>query len=165
MRYLLLGAVALAVVACGGASSTHDAASSVRDSPPLARQARELVAFQRNGGLAATLDTVTVRADGSTRSDKRYGGAGRHYDDFRLDPALLRRLRAALAGLPAHLPSAGSGDRDGDTYLLRYGGRTYWARQGAVPAPLRPAVDALSAIADGAGRSGRVTSVRQAPSA
>ena len=165
MRYLLLGAVALAVAACGGASKTDVVTSSARHGAHSARQPRELVAFQRNGGLAATLDTVTVRADGSTRSDKRYGGAGRRYDDFRLDPALLRRLRAALARLPARQPSAGSGDRDGDTYLLRYGGRTYWARQGAVPAAMRPAVAALAAIADGAGRSGRVATVRQAPSA
>jgi hypothetical protein len=161
MRYLLLGVVALAVAACG-ASKTHDVTSSTQH---RARPARELVAFQRNGGLAATLDTVTVRADGSTRSDKRYGGAGRRYADFHLDPALLHRLRAALAHLPARLPQAGSGDRNGDTYLLRYGGRTYSARQGAVPAVLRPAVDALAAIADGAGRGGRVTTVRQAPSA
>jgi hypothetical protein len=156
MRYLLLGLLTLAVAACGGASSTHRAA-------PAARQARELVAFQRNGGLAATLDTVTVRADGHTRSDKRYGGAGRHYDDFRLSPALLRRLRGALARLPARLPQAGGGDRGGDTYLLRYGGRTYWARQGAVPTVMRPVVAALGAIADGGWRSGSVHSVRQAP--
>jgi hypothetical protein len=156
MRYLLLGVVAVALAACGGASSTKRPAQPARHAP-------ELVAFQRNGGLAATLDTVTVRADGSTRSDKRYGGAGRHYDDFRLAPTLLRRLRAALARLPARLPRAANGDRDGETYLLRYGGRTYWARQGAVPAILRPAVAALASIADGAGRAGRVRSVRQAP--
>jgi hypothetical protein len=122
------------------------------------------VAFQRNGGLAATLDTVTVRADGTTRSDKRYGGAGRRYVDFRLRPTLLRRLRVALGRLPRRLPEGGSGDRAGDTYLVRYRGRTYWARQGAVPAVLRPAVATLSSIADGAGRAGRVTEVRQAPS-
>ena len=38
--------------------------------------ASELVNYQRNGGFAATLDTVRVRIDGA-RSDKRYGGAGR----------------------------------------------------------------------------------------
>ncbi len=153
MRYLLLGVVAAAVAACGGASST----------PKPARQAPELVAFQRNGGFTATLDTVTVRTDGSTRADKRYGGAGRRYDDFHLRPALLVRLRAALARLPAKLPRVGLGDRTGATYLLRYRGRTYAARQGAVPVALRPAVSTLDAIADGAGRSGRVHHVKQAP--
>jgi hypothetical protein len=153
MRYLLLAVMAAALAACGANARA----------PHAARPAPELVAFQRNGGLAATLDTVTVRADGSTRSDKRYGGAGRHYDDFRLSPASMARLRAALARLPTRLARAGDGDRDGESYLLRYGGRTYWARQGAVPASLRPAVAALASIADGGGRSGHVRSVRQAP--
>ena len=142
--------------ACGATKSERHAAS--------AHRSRELVAFQRNGGLAATLDTVTVRADGTTRSDKRYGGAGRRYVDFRLRPALLHRLRVALARLPARLPRAGRGDRAGESYLVRYRGRTYWARQGAVPTVLRAAVATLASIADGAGRAGRVTEVRQAPS-
>jgi hypothetical protein len=98
------------------------------------------------------------------RVAKRYGGAGRRYVDFRLQPALLRRLRAALARLPARLPRVGRGDRVGETYLLRYRGRTYWARQGAVPPVLRPTVATLASIADGAGRAGRVTEIRQAPS-
>jgi hypothetical protein len=156
MRYLLLGALALAVTACGGSAPAHH-------DPAPPRQAPELVAFQRNGGFTATLDTVTVRTDGSTRADKRYGGAGRRYDDFRLRPTLLARLRAALARLPAKLPRVGEGDPTGATYLLRYRGRTYAARQGAVPSALRPAVAALDAIADGAGRSGRVHHVKQAP--
>jgi hypothetical protein len=156
MRYLLLGVVAATAAACGGASSTPKPAQP-------ARQAPELVAFQRNGGFTATLDTVTVRTDGSTRADKRYGGAGRRYDDFHLRPALLARLRAALARLPAKLPRVGVGDRTGATYLLRYRGRTYAARQGAVPVALRQAVSTLDAIADGAGRSGHVHHVKQAP--
>jgi hypothetical protein len=151
-------AILLAFGACGGSKPkpVSDAADVHRSS--------ELVAFQRNGGLAATLDTVTVRIDGTTRSDKRHGGAGRRYVDFRLRRALLARLRAALARLPARLPRTGRGDRAGETYLLRYRGRTYWARQGAVPSVLRPAVATLASIADGAGRAGRATEVRQAPS-
>jgi hypothetical protein len=156
MRYLLLGALAVTIAACGGSAPAHH-------DPAPPRQAPELVAFQRNGGFTATLDTVTVRTDGSTRADKRYGGAGRRYDDFRLRPALFAHLRAALARLPAKLPRVGEGDRTGATYLLRYRGRTYAARQGAVPAALRPAVATLDSIADGAGRSGRVHHVKQAP--
>jgi hypothetical protein len=156
MRYLVPGALVVALAGCGGASSSR---------PPSqpAPRVPELVAFQRNGGLAATLDTVTVRADGSTRADKRYGGAGRRYTDFQLRPTLFARLRAALAQLPARLPRTGPGQPKGNTYLLRYRGRTYAARQGAVPAVLRGAIAMLDAIADGAGRSGHVKQVRQSP--
>lgn len=155
MRYLLPMAVAVALAGCGGGSE--------RQAPPPPRPAAELVNFQRNGGLAATLDTVTVHTDATTRADKRYGGAGRRFDDFRLSPAVMTRLRAALGRLPARAPAVREGMRLGATYLLRYRGRTYVARQGGVPAALRPAVATLDAIADGTGRGGSVHHVTQAP--
>jgi hypothetical protein len=154
-----MGLVAM-LAGCGSASkpapATHGGAA--------AQHAAELVNYQRNGGLAATLDTVTVRTDGATRADKRYGGAGRRFDDFRLSAPVMARLRAALDRLPADAPAVGDGLRAGATYLLRYRGVTYVAKQGAVPAALRPAVSTLDAIADGAGRGGRVHHVTQAPS-
>jgi hypothetical protein len=155
MRYLLVLALAIAVTGCGGARS--------KPRTPAAHHATELVNFQRNGGLAATLDTVTVHSDGATRTDKRYGGAGRRYDDFRLSAAVMARLRAALERLPARAPAVGDGTRMGATYLLRYHGRTYVAREGAVPAALRPAVSTLRSIIQGRGRGGPVHSVTQAP--
>src|SRR4051794_4032443 len=112
------------VAGCGGASKPAPAARS----DAVAPRAAELVNYQRNGGLAATLDTVTVRADGATRADKRYGGAGRRFDDFRLSAPVMARLRAALARLPARSPAVGDGMRAGATYLLRYRGVTYVAR-------------------------------------
>jgi hypothetical protein len=163
MRYLLPIALLVALAGCGGSEKPAAPPRSDAAAPPRPAQAAELVNYQRNGGLAATLDTVRVRADGSTRSDKRYGGAGRRFDDFRLSAAAMARLRAALRRLPAREPAVGDGVRLGATYLLRYRGRTYVAKEGAVPAALRPAVDALDAIADGGGRSGRVHQVTQAP--
>jgi hypothetical protein len=166
MRYLLAAAVATLLAGCGGAS-TSDAgprAASHAGAPARPRQAAELVNYQRNGGFAATLDTVTVRIDGSTRADKRYGGAGRRFDDFHLSAPVMARLRVALHRLPARIPAVGDGMRAGSTYLLRYDGRTYVAKQGAVPPALRAAVGTLDAIADGAGRAGRVHHVTQAPS-
>jgi hypothetical protein len=160
MRYLL--AIALVAVLAGCGSASKPAAAPRRHA--VAPRAGELVNYQRNGGLAATLDTVSVRTDGSTRADKRYGGAGRRFDDFRLSPPVMARLRAALRRLPARIPAVGDGLRAGATYLVRYRGRTYVARQGAVPATLRPAVATLDAIADGAGRGGPVHHVTQAPS-
>ena len=160
MRYLLAIALAAVLAGCGSASKPATPARGHAATP----RAAELVNYQRNGGLAATLDTVTVRADGSTRADKRYGGAGRRFDDFRLSAPVMARLRAALGRLPARSPAVGDGMRAGATYLLRYRGVTYVARQGAVPAALRPAIGTLDAIADGAGRGGPVHHVTQAPS-
>jgi uncharacterized protein YceK len=160
VRYLLAIALAAVLAGCGSASKP---AAPTRGHAATPRAA-ELVNYQRNGGLAATLDTVTVRTDGSTRADKRYGGAGRRFDDFRLSAPVMARLRAALGRLPAREPAVGDGLRAGATYLLRYRGITYVAKQGAVPAALRPAVATLDAIADGAGRAGPVHHVTQAPS-
>jgi hypothetical protein len=155
MRYLLLMALLIALAGCGSTSEHH--------APAQAHRAAELVNYQRNGGLAATLDTVSVRSDGTTRADKRYGGAGRRFDDFRLSATAMARLRTALERLPSRAPAVGTGVRLGATYLLRYRGRTYVAKQGAVPAALRPAVATLDAIADGGGRGGPVHHVTQAP--
>jgi hypothetical protein len=160
VRYVPIVLVVV-LAGCGAGDARHG--STTPHAPPQRPRSPELVAFQRNGGFTATLDTVTVRADGSTRSDKRYGGAGRRYDDFHLRAATLRRLRSALARLPRRIPEVGTGDRTGETYLLRYHGRTYAARSGAVPADLRAAIDTLAAIADGAGRGGAVHEVNQAP--
>jgi hypothetical protein len=156
VRYLLFALVLATLVGCGGGAE--------RVSQRPTHRAPVLVTFQRNGGMVATLDAVLVRADGWTRSDKRYGGAGRRYEDFRLGADTLRGLRAALARLPARPPERRGGSARGASYLLRYRGLTYFARDGAVPRALRPAVRALQAIVDGAGRSGRVREVRQAPS-
>jgi hypothetical protein len=163
MRYLLAAVLTAVLAGCGGAAKPAAPGASGAGAPARARQAPKLVNYQRNGGFAATLDTVTVRIDGSTRTDKRYGGAGRRFDDFRLSAPVMARLRAALERLPARIPAVREGMRAGATYLLRYRGRTYVARQGAVPAILRPAVGTLDAIADGGGRDGPVHHVTQAP--
>lgn len=159
MRYLLAVVATVVLVGCGGGAPT------VTTSPPAKRatpRATVLVSGQRNGGaLSATLDAVLVRADGWTRLDKRHGGAGRRYDDFRLRADAMRRLRAALARLPARPPRDAAATGRGASYLLRYRGMTYYAVADAVPRALRPAIDALQDIIDGGGRSGRVREVHQ----
>jgi hypothetical protein len=85
------------------------------------------------------------------------------YEDFRLGAAVMGRVRAALERLPARVPAVGDDTRVGATCLLRYRGRTYVAREGAVPAALRPAVSTLRAIVEGGGRGGPVHSIAQAP--
>src|SRR5512133_3552628 len=121
MRYLLAAALAALMAGCGGASkpaasTTSDtAAPAASDAAAPARhsQAPERVNYQRNGGVAATLDTVTVRNDGGTRADKRYGGAGRRFDDFRRSAPVMARLRVALDRMPTRIPAVGDGMRAG----------------------------------------------------
>jgi hypothetical protein len=159
VRYLLTVAATAVLVGCGGGAAT------VTTSPPAKRataRAPVLVSGQRNGGaLSATLDAVLVRTDGWTRLDKRHGGAGRRYDDFRLRADAMRRLRAALERLPARPPHDAAATGRGASYLLRYRGITYYAVADAVPRALRPAIDALQDIIDGGGRPGRVREVHQ----
>jgi hypothetical protein len=163
VRYLLLAAIVGALVGCGGSGSGGSTGSAAGAAAKrAAKRAPVLVSGQRNGGaLSATLDAVLVRADGWTRLDKRHGGAGRRYDDFRLRADAMRRLRAALARLPARPPHDSAATGRGASYLLRYRGMTYYAVADAVPRALRPAIDALQDIIDGGGRSAGVHEVHQ----
>ena len=45
------------------------------------RKASPLVYFQRQGEAGATLDTITVRADGTATLQKRHGGAGGRFKE------------------------------------------------------------------------------------
>ena len=142
---------------CGGASKQTASA-------PRAAAAAELVNYQRNGGLAATLDTVSVRADGATRADKRYGGAGRRFDDFRLSATVdgapaRRRWSACRAARP---PSAPASAWARPTSCATAGAPT-WPSRAPCPPPCVAAVATLDAIADGGGRGGPVHHVTQAP--
>ena len=145
----VLLSLVLALAACGG----KDRRSTTGTAAPPNRPKPVLVDFQRNGGLAATLDHLRVYRDGTAVLDKRYGGAGRRTTPIRLRPAVLARLRTALDHLPDRLAVARGGTRNGATYLLRSGPRTLAAAEGAVPAGAAPAFTLLNAITDGSGRA------------
>jgi hypothetical protein len=117
------------------------------------KQAPVLVFFQRQGAGGATLDTFTVRRDGSGRLEKRYGGAGGRFKDLELRRGALPRLRAALTKLPrsGSTLTRGSPPPGGAQYLLRYRGRTFTAREGGVATRARPAVRILDGFIDGIG--------------
>jgi hypothetical protein len=145
VRYLPLFALVCLLAACGSEAGPPRSTAGHR--------APQLVFFQRNGGLAATLDTVTVRRDGAAHQEKRYGGAGGRFEDYRLSAAMLARVRAGLArAAPATAGQGGPGREHGATYLLRFDGRAYTVHEGGVPQALRPVVAALEDVLDGLGR-------------
>ena len=125
-------------------------------------KASTVVFFQRQGAGGATLDTITVRADGSATREKRYGGAGGRFTELRLRPGRPARLRRALKRLPpgGSTLTRGSPPPGGARYLLRYGGRTLAGRQGAIAASARPAVRMLDGFIDGIGVRTVQTSAR-----
>jgi hypothetical protein len=122
--------------------------------PPAAgkRQAATLLTVQRNGGKTATLDLLTVRRDGSAELDKRYGGAGRRRDTFRITKARMAQIRRGLRALPRRSSSDASARKGSVTFLLRFGGRDHVAQLGALSALERPLIRALDGVIAGKGR-------------
>src|SRR5829696_5534070 len=154
--------LAALLAGCGGGDGGPKASRTPAPAAPTATatakgpsgsKAPVLVFFQRQGAGGATLDTFTVRRDGSARLEKRYGGAGGRFKDLELRPGVLPRLRVALAKLPRSGPTLteGSPPPGGAQYLLRYRGRTFTAREGGVVARARPAVRILDGFIDGIG--------------
>lgn len=136
-----------ATVPGGGPSGGGTGAPSVPPSPAPAATA-QLVQFSRQGGLAGDSEQLSVRDDGAftlnrlkPRPTLRTGT---------LTAAELTNLRQVLsaAGIP-QLPKQETGGHTADayTYTVAYGGNRIVAQEGAVAAQLRPAIDALSAIA------------------
>jgi hypothetical protein len=136
----------------GAAGSTH--AANVG-------KPAEVVYFQRQGAAGATLDTISVRADGSIRLQKRYGGAGGRYTDLQMKPGQMPRLQRALGRLPhSSTITRGSPLRGGAQYLLRLDGRTITGRAGGIAPAARPAVRMLDGYIDGVGVTQGKTAVR-----
>jgi len=158
-------AVATMLAGCGGngpadapAPTRTPAAAGTAQSAPAASEApaakaAELVYFQRQGEGGATLDTVSVRVDGTATYDRRHGGAGGRFKELVLRRGQLARVRRALAALPKQGSSLtrGSPPPGGAQYLLRYGGRTLTGRQGGIAPSARPAVRLLDGYLQGDG--------------
>jgi hypothetical protein len=117
-----------------------------------ARQAPILVFFQRQGAAGATLDTFTIRTDGTARLEKRYGGAGGRFQDLELKPGQLPKLRRELARLPRGSSlERGAPPAEGANYLMRYRGQTLTGRAGGITPAARAAVRRLDGYIDGIG--------------
>jgi hypothetical protein len=109
-----------------------------------------VVFFQRQGAAGATLDTITVRSDGTVEHDMRYGGAGGRFRELVLRDGVLARVRRALAKLPRG-DSLGVGKPGGAQYLMRYDGRTLTGLAGGIKPAAKPAVHLLDNLIDGIG--------------
>jgi hypothetical protein len=163
---MVLAVSAAALLAgCGGSGGSGDGHATTTTARVAATPAptrsprvgepkpRTLVFFQRQGAGGATLDTVTVRTDGTARHEKRYGGAGGRFRDLVVRRALLPKLRRALARLPRHgsTLTRGSPPPGGASYLVRVGRRTFTGRAGAIAHRARPSVRLLDGFIDGIG--------------
>lgn len=130
----------------GVAGSTHAAGIGKE------RKARELAFFQRQGLAGATLDTISVRADGTATHEMRHGGAGGRFREYVLRKDVLPRLRRALAKLPSDgTITRGSPPPGGANYLIRFDGHTVTGRAGGIEPAARPAVRLLEGLIDGVG--------------
>lgn len=157
VRQLVTIACLALIAGCGDSSPTPSRpASTPTPAPaagaPEAPKASELVFFQRQGAAGATLDTLSVREDGSVTLQKRYGGAGGRFKELRLRGGQLAALRRELAGLArGDTLTTGSPPPGGANYLLRLNGRTITGRQGGLAHSARPAVERLNGYIDGIG--------------
>jgi hypothetical protein len=150
----ILASVLLMLAGCGDSSGPAASRTTAPSAPPAAKPAAPtLVFFQRQGAGGATLDTFTVRRDGTARLEKRYGGAGGRFKDLVLRAGVMPELRRALARLPraGGTLTRGSPQPGGAQYLVRYRGRTLTGRQGAIAPAARPAVKLLDGFIDGIG--------------
>jgi hypothetical protein len=134
MLLVLAGPV---LAACGqGSRSGSGSGGSNRSAEPL-------VKFKRSGGFAGGTVTVAVGRTGKVRV-----GLSRH--PFKLEPRELRALKRAMSKADlAHLPRESRANppvADGFEYWVIAGGRTVYARDGAVPARLQPLLDRLNGL-------------------
>jgi hypothetical protein len=111
-----------------------------------------VVFFPRQGLAGATVDTVSVRADGAVTRQRRYGGAGARFAELKLKPGQRPKLDRALKQLPrGSNMTTGSPPPGGAQYLLRLHGHTLVGRAGGIAPAARPAVKILDGYIDGIG--------------
>ena len=150
-RVLIAAGIALLLSGCGDSGAARRPAKTPAPRAFAQSHAPVLAELtqQRPGAL---IDKITVRVDGTGLFDRPSGGVGRVQRDVELFPAVLTRLRSDLRALPRRTGRGdGSPAANGATYILRYRGRTYVARQGAEPPALRHPLRLLAGLLVGDG--------------
>jgi hypothetical protein len=171
VRRCLIGAgCALALAACGSnereagrpAAAARPAATPAAPAaaPDLvAQHGRELIVFRRVRYEGATLNVMTLYADGFVKIDVPNGGAGGAKFVARATPRAVRGVRRAMASTPwRHLSERRVlFDRSGVYFMLHHGGQDYVAMAGGMSPDLKPLVTRLNAILIGDARGARRT--------
>ena len=162
MRRVVIGAgCALVLAGCGsGETETTGAPAAARPAatpaaaPASHRAARDLIVFRRVRFEGATLNVMTVRADGSLKIDVPNGGAGGAKFVSRLTPRALRGVRRSIAATPwRHLSKRRVPfDRSGAYFMLHYRGEDHIAMADGMSIDLKPIVTRLNGILTGSGQ-------------
>ena len=166
MRRVLIGAgCALVLAGCGGsereagrpATAVRAAATPAATPDPIARHGREVIVFRRVRYEGATLNVMTLYADGVLRIDVPNGGAGGAKFVSRATPRAVRAVRRSIARTPwRHLSERRVlFDRSGAYFMLHHRGEDYVAMADGMSADLKPLVTRLNAILVGDARGER----------
>ena len=168
MRTILIGAgCALALAGCGGAeresgrpaAAAHPAATPTATPAPAAKHGRELIVFRRVRYEGATLNVMTLYADGFVKIDVPNGGAGGAKFLAQATPRAVRRVRRLLESTPwRHLSKRRVlFDRSGAYFMLHHRGEDYIAMADGMSPDIKPLVTQLNAILVGDARGERRT--------
>jgi len=167
VRTVLIGAgCALALVGCGGgereagrpaAAAAWPTATPTATPDPVARHGRKLIVFRRVRYEGATLNVMTLYADGFLTIDVPNGGAGGARFVSRATPRAVRSTRRLIAKTPwRHLSKHRVlFDRSGAYFMLHHRGEDYIAMADGMSRDLKPLVTQLNAILVGDARGER----------
>ena len=168
VKTMLIGAgCALLAAGCGtGEREARSRPAAAQSAPapaatpaPEARHGRKLIVFRRVRYEGATMNVMSLYADGFVRIDVPNGGAGGAAFESRATQRAVRGVRSAIAGTPwRHLTKRKVlFDRSGAYFMLQHRGDDYIAMADGMSADLKPLVTRLNAILVGDARGERKT--------
>ena len=162
VRNVLIGAgCAFVLAGCGGgereAEHRAPAARPAATPDPVAVHGRKLIVFRRVRYEGATMNVMSLYADGFVRIDVPNGGAGGAAFEAQATRRAVRGVRRAIANTPwRHLTKRKVlFDRSGAYFMLHHRGRDHIAMADGMSADLKPLVTRLNAILVGDARGER----------
>jgi len=167
VRNLVVGAgCAVALAGCGSGEREAGSRAAAAVTPaaaatptPTQQHGRRLIVFRRVRYEGATMNVLSLYADGFVRIDVPNGGAGGAAFESSTTPRVVRGVRRAIAATPwRHLTRRKVlFDRSGAYFMLHHRGEDYIAMADGMSADLKPLVTRLNAILVGDARGPRRT--------